>query len=339
MGVAEDLKNDLPVAMTMSAFMGVAWYICVELNIRLFLSFLRKRSLYFWACCVGSWGVMTQPLCTVLADFEQLTNPYLALTLIYISWWMMVIPQSIVLYSRLHLVMSNPDHQKYVLYMIVFTTIFISLPTMGLGIAAQASRFPRLMSANQTWDRIQVSIFFVQETLISILYILDTRRVLANRSILGEDDKTIRTVMTHLIYTNLFVVFLDVSLLAMSYSPYFYVQGAYKPCVYGVKLRVEFSILNRLVQTVRGSSTRSYGRDTDVTGSRKKSSGRSAWNSHSNRNNVRMETYTPQSEANIMPPSERTSSTPSIERIPKPKDGTMNTTLISATSPDPKDVI
>jgi hypothetical protein len=62
MGVAEDLKNDLPVAMTMAAFMGVAWYICVELNIRLWLTFLRKKGLYFWSCFVGSMGVMTQPL-------------------------------------------------------------------------------------------------------------------------------------------------------------------------------------------------------------------------------------------------------------------------------------
>jgi len=62
MGVADDLKNDLPVAMTMAAFMGIAWYISVELNIRLFLTFLRKRGLYFWSCCIGSWGVLTQPL-------------------------------------------------------------------------------------------------------------------------------------------------------------------------------------------------------------------------------------------------------------------------------------
>jgi hypothetical protein len=157
---------------------------------------------------------------------------------------MLVIPQSVVLYSRLHLIISTPKHDRYVLYMIIFTTIFISLPTIGLGVAAQASRVPHLLSANLIWDRVQVTIFFLQETIISIWYIVATRSVLQNRSILGEDDKTVRTVMRHLIYTNVLVVFLDCSLLGMSYSPYFYVQAAFKPCVYGVKLRIEFSILN-----------------------------------------------------------------------------------------------
>ncbi|KAH7397148.1 hypothetical protein BKA66DRAFT_508942 [Pyrenochaeta sp. MPI-SDFR-AT-0127] len=253
MGVAEDLKNDLPVAMTMAAFVGAAWYICVELNVRLWFSYLRKRGLYFWACFVGTQGVLTQPLLIVLADFGQIKNPYVAFTFIYLSWWMLVIPQSVVLYSRLHLIVSNPKHNRYVLYMIIFTTIFVSLPTVGLGVAAQASRIPHILSANLIWDRVQVTIFFLQETIISILYIVETRRVLLNRSILGQDDTTVRTVMRHLIYTNILVVFLDCSLLAMSYSPYFYVQAAFKPCVYGVKLRVEFSILNRLVSTLRGS--------------------------------------------------------------------------------------
>lgn len=148
--------------------------------------------------------------------------------------------------------------------MIIFTTIFIALPTMGLGTAAQASGIPRIMAANLIWDRVQVTIFFVQETIISMMYIIETRRVLLNRSALGQDDKTVRQVMRHLIYTNMLVVFLDCTLLGMSYSPYFYVQAAFKPCVYGVKLRIEFAILNRLVSTLRGSlahlKTRSSGR-------------------------------------------------------------------------------
>lgn len=296
MGVAEDLKNDLPVAMTMAAFVGAAWYICVELNVRLWFSYLRKKGLYFWACFVGTQGVLTQPLLIILADFGQIKNKYVAFTFIYLSWWMLVIPQSVVLYSRLHLIISNPKHNRYVLYMIIFTTIFISLPTMGLGVAAQASQIPHILAANLIWDRVQVTIFFLQETIISILYIIETRRVLLNRSILGEEDETVRTVMRHLIYTNILVVFLDCSLLGMSYSPYFYVQAAFKPCVYGVKLRVEFSILNRLVSTLRGSLAHLK------TGSSGRTPTSSGWKS-STRRSVRMETYTPQSDREFLPPS------------------------------------
>jgi hypothetical protein len=273
-----------------------------------------------------------------MADFEQITNPYLALMLIYISWWMMVVPQSVVLYSRLHLVIENPKHYRYVLWMIIFTTIFISLPTMGLGTAAQASQISRLMSANRIWDRIQVSIFFVQETIISILYIVETRKVLQNRSTLGQDDKSIQTVMHHLIYTNLLVVFLDISLLGMSYSSFFYVQAAYKPCVYGVKLRVEFSILNRLVHTLRGSSMRSYYAGTEHSGRREQASGRAEWHeSHRMGREVRLETYTPQSEVNIVPPRVNRNSAPSTEDGMLERDGIVQATRISVGPSKPKE--
>jgi hypothetical protein len=44
----------------------------VELNIRLWLTFLRKKGLYFWSCFVGSLGVMTQPLFIVCSHFPSL---------------------------------------------------------------------------------------------------------------------------------------------------------------------------------------------------------------------------------------------------------------------------
>jgi hypothetical protein len=206
---------------------------------------------------------------------------------------MLVIPQSVVLYSRFHLISSKPKHTTYVRYMIIFTTIFISIPTMALGIAAQASRIPHIVAANLIWDRVQVTIFFLQETIISVLYIVETRRVLLNRSVLGQDDKTIRTVMHHLIYINMLVLFLDCSLLAMSYSPYFYVQAAFKPCVYGVKLRVEFSVLNRLVSTLQGSLAYFRSDSSELTPRLR------AWES-STRRSVRMENHAQEGDPDML---------------------------------------
>lgn len=74
---------------------------------------------------------------------------------------------------------------------------------------------------------------------------------------LHHDDHS-REVFRHLIYVNVLVIFLDCSLLALSYADFFYVQSAYKPCVYGVKLRVEFAILNRLIASVQRASHPSY---------------------------------------------------------------------------------
>jgi hypothetical protein len=142
MTTIDDVHNNLPAAMTMGAFAGIAWYICIELNIRLFVLFRRHRSLYFWSCAICSWGIILQPLFILMTDFQVWKNLLASVILIYLSWWMMVVPQSMVLYSRLHLVVYNSGHQRYlnwVLAMIIFTTVLISVPTIILGTLAVRS--------------------------------------------------------------------------------------------------------------------------------------------------------------------------------------------------------
>lgn len=136
MEAVERLKDDLPVAMTMAAFVGISWYICVELNIRLFMTFARRRGLYFWSCVLCSWGVLIQPLATILTDFAVWRNKLVAMIIIYLSWWIMVVPQSFVLYSRLYLVMANTTHIRWVLWFICFNSVVFSVPTMIMGILA-----------------------------------------------------------------------------------------------------------------------------------------------------------------------------------------------------------
>ncbi len=118
-----------------------------------------------------------------------------------------------------------------------------------------------------TWDRVQLTVFFVQEAALSLLYIWQARQYLRSSSLLSQPHFDSRAtggsdtpnnpgsetkrVLMHLVFANILVIALDVALLGVQYAGLFYLQGAFKPCVYGVKLKVEFAILNRLVETVR----------------------------------------------------------------------------------------
>lgn len=148
------------------------------------------------------------------------------------------------------------------------------------------------MHINTIWDRLQLIVFFVQETALSILYIYQARKFLRDSSLLhksyssssaltatpspsafglgGGNHKhnhkdsnrsrdhhspdTTHQVLHHLIYTNLLIIALDATLLGIQCADLFYLQGAFKPCVYGVKLKVEFVILNRLIKSLRSHS-------------------------------------------------------------------------------------
>jgi hypothetical protein len=121
---------------------------------------------------------------------------------------------------------------------------------------------PDLPGINLAWDRAQLAVFFVQETALSILYIFKIKEYLCERAQLHhliattntrnhEDAERDLSVLRQLMYANLFIIALDIALLVIQCLGMFYLQGALKPCIYGIKLKVEFVILNRLRDGVR----------------------------------------------------------------------------------------
>jgi hypothetical protein len=99
--------------------------------------------------------------------------------------------------------------------------------------------------------------------MLSLLYIYETRKYLSAKSFLHprrvatvstQRDTDNTRIFWHLIYMNLLVIVLDAVLLGIQYAGLFYLQGAFKPCVYGVKLKVEFLVLNDLVKSTQSRS-------------------------------------------------------------------------------------
>lgn len=136
MGDIPDIKKDLPMSMTMAAFSGISWYIGAEINTSLFMRFKRRRGLYFWSCALGSWGVILQPLFIILADFGVWHHLTGSITMIYLTWLIMVVPQSWVLYSRLHLIMHEEAALRWIRFVLIFNSIVFSVPTIVIGILA-----------------------------------------------------------------------------------------------------------------------------------------------------------------------------------------------------------
>lgn len=117
----------------------------------------------------------------------------------------------------------------------------------------------RLGRANLVWDRVELAAFFLQETLISLLYIRCTASHLQNVALLGTNTRTTRRLLRHLIGVNVFIIALDCSLIGLCYAGFFFLQGYYKAAVYAVKLRTEFTILNQLRSSLPGSSEQESG--------------------------------------------------------------------------------
>lgn len=108
----------------------------------------------------------------------------------------------------------------------------------------------------------------MQEAALSILYIYQALKFLQSTSLLYKpsiasspslsrttDAARRRSVLYRLIYINIFIIVLDIALLGINSADLFYLQGSFKPCVYGVKLKAEFVILNSLIESTRGNGS------------------------------------------------------------------------------------
>ena len=79
-----------PIWLAMSAFTAIALWNVLELNISIFMTFKKRRGLYFWALLVCSWGIVGHAVSLVLKFFTNY-NPFGVCTLLALGWWSMVI--------------------------------------------------------------------------------------------------------------------------------------------------------------------------------------------------------------------------------------------------------
>ena len=249
-GITGGVSASLPILMTMVAFSTIALYNVIELNAIIFATFKRRRGLYFWSFIAATWGIAPHTVGFILKFFNVTSVWWAPLVLISIGWVAMVTGQSLVLYSRLHLVAGSQRSIRWVRNMIIFDAIVLQIPDMILAFLTNRPNAPAsVVNAFSIFDKIQVGMFFVQESIISALYIYETVRLLG--PIGGRNRNPLRKLLSHLILVNMLVLVLDATLLGTEYSGHFEIQTTYKPAIYSIKLKIEFSVLNRLIDFVK----------------------------------------------------------------------------------------
>ncbi|KAF2870195.1 hypothetical protein BDV95DRAFT_608202 [Massariosphaeria phaeospora] len=242
----------LPSAMTAAAFLGLAWYFSAELLVRISVTFTR-RGLYFWSIFISATAIILHSITITLINFGGWSG-LSSNIVVHVTWAAYVIPQSFVLYSRLHLVLKTAGSYRWVLYMIIANSVFIGGTTVISGIICRTpERVAKLGPVYLIWSKFEVTVFFVVETIISLLYIYETRRHLKSTALLSRKD-AYRKVLTHLIWINVYIICLDIALMGVCFAGLFFLQGHFKVAVYAIKLRTECAILDQLRSTVKDNA-------------------------------------------------------------------------------------
>ncbi len=239
-----DATNDA-ARIIIVVFIGIALYNFLELQCYIIGAFKRYSGLYFWSFIVASWGIAFNATGYLIRHLHAGPG-ILHATIILIGWSTMITGQSLVLYSRLHIVLPDPSRLRYVLAMIIVDAIWLGVPVIVLVYGVNSKNPEPFEKPYAIFEKLQLTAFFLQELVISGIYIVETAKLLKFQS--GVGNLGTHRVMNHLIAVNIFVVLLDISIIVLEFTEHYNLQTAWKPLVYSVKLKAEFSVLNRLVE-------------------------------------------------------------------------------------------
>jgi hypothetical protein len=239
-------------ALIVIVFLALAVYNTLEIIVKIFRRFKRYHGVYFYSMLAASIGIIIHALGYFLRNFDISDSAPLEITLACGGGMLMITGQSIVLWSRLHLI-SPGKRDRWLLWMIIADCIIVQGGATTL-FAGSNSLHPTIwLKVYAKWEIFQVTWFVFQECLISGLYIYRTFMLM--RSSAAFRGRDFKRLFHHLIAVNILVISLDITILAFQYAGLYEIQTSWKTLAYSIKLKFEFDILHQLVDfTKRGFS-------------------------------------------------------------------------------------
>lgn len=237
---------------------ALALYNSLEMVLLISTTFKKWRGLYFWSLSLCTLGVILYAIGMMMGYFE-LCIMWLWKTILDIGWVMMIVCQSLVLYSRLNLIFDDNRIVEGVKWMIVFTAFAFLVPVVILD-------FGTTYGASTDWaegyyyiEQIQVTGITLQELIISGLYVWKT---IAFLKII--ERKHTRSMIYQLFTINVIIICMDIAIITLQFKHFQLFQEALKVFFYSVKLKLELNILSKLVDLVHGNSNTRSSRTIDI---------------------------------------------------------------------------
>jgi hypothetical protein len=242
-GVVGGYKGENAIIIrAMLAFTAIAWYNAAEIIILVLVVFKRYSGLYFWSILITAISIYPYSIGAWLKQVGE-GDALGMIILSSIGWVVMVPGSSLVLYSRLHCITQNRKLLKGILYMIIINAVVLTVPTNVLSLGSNSSKYYLFAYGYSVMEKIQMTVFSLQELIISLIYLIEVRRILK-----VVDDGRFRKIMWELVAINVVIIILDTALLAVEYLGMYQIEVTLKGMCYSIKLKLEFGVLSKLVK-------------------------------------------------------------------------------------------
>ncbi|KAK2768513.1 hypothetical protein FQN54_000368 [Arachnomyces sp. PD_36] len=242
LGPASD--NPVSIVIIIAVLIAVALYNATELLALILINFNNHHGIYFWSLLLSTAAGVIPLSLGCMIDYFELAPLWLILIVISVGWIFMVGGQSVVLYSRLHLVSRNDRALCSLRYLISVNTTALVVPTTVLYFGTAYMGSGEWSRAYGIMEIIQIIGICAQECIISGLYIVETIKLIR---LYPNQDKARIWIIYQLLVLNLAAIMMDVLLLVLQFQNMYSVQVVLKATVYSIKLKLEFAVLGRLV--------------------------------------------------------------------------------------------
>ncbi|KAJ5960750.1 uncharacterized protein N7479_007900 [Penicillium vulpinum] len=242
--VSDIFNANITILQTVAMFAIGAWN-SLEVVIGIFERFKKYRGLYFWSMQIAAWGIL---LHGIPAQIRYTTKgPAFAMSVPFIIGWIcMVTGQAVVLYSRLHLVVADVRHVRWVLWMIIGNLFILHIPMTALYFLNFGNA--QYMLAAAIYDRFQVIGFAIQDTVICAIYVREAYRAL--KPVVEYKGIQGRGIIYRIIIANLMGILLNVLMIIAEFKLH-YIAISFKTVAYSIKLKLEFHALMQLRELTR----------------------------------------------------------------------------------------
>jgi hypothetical protein len=123
----------------------------------------------------------------------------------------------------------------------------------------------RFVNGYSIMEKTQMVGFFLQELILSVIYIREAIRLLKLSETVNDDAQSFQNGTSHghlrnsrvrktiyqLLAINVIIIIMDLALLGVEFANLYLIETTLKGVVYSIKLKLEFAVLGKLVQFVR----------------------------------------------------------------------------------------
>jgi hypothetical protein len=235
-----------------TSFFSVALWLSLELMVQVWFMFKRHTSLYYWSILITTWGIIGHTVAFTLKLFVPNLNAIGTTFLAKISWVANTTGFSVVLYSRLGLVLRSSSKyslHRAVLMMIIIDAIIFHIPIIVFSFGTSTPAKDMWIPYMEVMERIQVIGFTLQEFCISSIYTYTTAslyKFITPGELSSNQNQQLRNVLVFLILAQTAVFCSDMAMLVVDFLNMFTLKACMHPFVYAVKLKIEFVVLNQL---------------------------------------------------------------------------------------------